>query len=64
MSYISIQAKLYSLTKQSKIKRNLSKKTSMIDETETNTNEKSYLTKEQYEKGMALSRKMRSLSTW
>lgn len=46
MSYISIQAKLYSLTKQSKIKRNLSKKTSMIDETETNTNEKSYLTKE------------------
>lgn len=64
MSYISIQAKLYSLTKQSKIKRNLSKKTSMIDEIETNTNEKSYLTKEQYEKGMALSRKMRSLSTW
>lgn len=64
MSYISIQAKLYSLTKQSKIKRNLSKKTSMIDETETNTNEKSYLTKEWYEKGMALSRKMRSLSTW
>lgn len=64
MSYISIQAKLYSLTKQSKIRRNLSKKTSMIDETETNTNEKSYLTKEQYEKGMALSRKMRSLSTW
>lgn len=50
MSYVSTQAKLYAFAKPPRIKRNLSKK--------------SHLTKEQYEKGMSLVRKMRDMSAW
>lgn len=64
MSYVSTQAKMYASTKRFGAKRNSSKKAPMIDRTETSFGGKGCLTKEQYEKGMALSRRMRNMSAW
>lgn len=64
MSYVSAQAKVYADSKQYTSKFNESQIASRIDWTETTFGGKGCLTKEQYEKGMALSRKMRKMSTW
>lgn len=64
MSYVSAQAKVNAANKQLDAKHNASKVAASIDRTETSFGGKGCLTKEQYEKGMALSRKMRNMSAW
>lgn len=65
MSYISTQAKLNTQTKRFGHKKNVCYKHKTIaDCEETTFGGTLILTKEQYEKGMALSRKMRNMSAW
>ena len=65
MSYISTQAKLNTQTKRFGHKKNVCyKQKTIADCEETTFGGTLILTKEQYEKGMALSRKMRNMSAW
>lgn len=64
MSYISVQAKVNAASQRLGSKCGKSKKASKIDRTETSFGGKGCLTKEQYEKGMALSQKMQHMSAW
>lgn len=64
MSYVSTQAKMYTASKRRSPRHNASQNATRIDRTETSFGGKGCLTKEQYEKGMALSRKMRNMSAW
>lgn len=64
MSYVSTQAKENITGKQLVAKRNANQKAARIDRTETSFGGKGYLTKEQYDDGMALARKMRKKSAW
>lgn len=63
MSYISTQAKLKAQTKRFGHKCRASKP---VDRSYSNFagSNAPYLSKEQYEKAMALSRKMRTMSAW
>lgn len=66
MSYISTQAKLHTQTKRfghKKTNHNCKIKT-IADCEETTFGGTLFLSKEQYEKGMALSRKMAKMSAW
>lgn len=66
MSYVSTQAKLYLFPRRfgrKKINR-CSKHKTIADCEETTFGGTLFLSKEQYEKGMALSRKMRHMSSW
>ena len=64
MSYVSAQAKVYADSKQRTPQYNANKIALRIDRTETSFGGKGRLTKEQYEKGMSLARKMRTMSAW
>ena len=64
MSYASARAKTYAAEKRFSAKRNANKEVARIDRTETCFGGKGCLTKEQYERGMALSRQMRNKSAW
>ena len=66
MSYVSTQAKLYAASKKlGRKKTNYKHKTKTIaDCEETTFGGTLILTKEQYEKGMALSHKMKNMSAW
>lgn len=64
MSYIFAQAKVNAASKRLGAKCNANKRATRIDRTETSFGGKGCLTKEQYEKAMSLSRKMRNMSAW
>ena len=66
MSYISTQAKLYVDIRRFGRKKTYrrSKHKTVADCEETTFGGTLSLSKEQYEKGMALSRKMREMSSW
>lgn len=64
MSYVSAQAKVYADSRQHSTQFSISKVASRVDRTETSFGGKGCLTKEQYEKGMALARKMQKKSAW
>ena len=65
MSYISVQAKLNTHAKKLGNKTNHNcKHTTIADYKETTFGGTLILTKEQYEKAMALSRKMAKMSAW
>lgn len=66
MSYISTQAKLNTQTKRFGHKKtnHSCKHKTIADCEETTFGGTLILTKEQYEKGMALSRKMKDMSAW
>ena len=66
MSYVSTQAKLYLYTRRFGRKKTYrhSKHKTIADCEETTFGGTLSLSKEQYEKGMALSRKMKNMSAW
>ena len=64
MSYVSAQAKVYADSKQRTSKLSEREVALRIDWAETSFGGKGCLTKEQFEKGMALSRKMRTMTAW
>ena len=66
MSYISTQAKLNTQTKRFGHKKTYTrvKHKTIADCEETTFGGTLFLSKEQYEKAMALSRKMRNMSAW
>lgn len=66
MSYVSTQAKMYVNTKRFGRKKTNHpyKHKTIADCEETTFGGTLFLSKEQYEKGMALSRKMKNMSAW
>lgn len=66
MSYVSTQAKMYAYPKRFGHKKTYTrvKHKTIVDCEETTFGGTLFLSKEQYEKGMALSRKMAKMSAW
>ena len=66
MSYVSSQAKLHLFPRRFVRKKTYSrsKHKTIADCEETTFGGTLFLSKEQYEKGMALSRKMKNMSAW
>ena len=66
MSYTSTKAKLYGEARRFRRKKSCrhSKHKTIEDCEETTFGGTLFLSKEQYEKGMTLSRKMKSMSSW
>ena len=64
MSHISIKAASLKGPERRFSRNKLYRKFKPIDRSYTTFGGNGYLTKEQYEKGMALSRRMRHMSSW
>lgn len=64
MSYVSAQAKVYADSRYNRPRPYTGIRHEPRDWNETSFGGKGCLTKEQYERGMALSRKMRTMSEW